>query len=341
MNELTKENLIEYVKCVKEIETSLYSQKRALKKMENEAEQCKKASVPKKYSYESAETVEKEGAIGGIAGSILTGAVIGFVIGLVVAFFALVGREGFVMGVIEVIFFFFYLGEIGWALGSALKICVPIGAIGGLIFGVYSALRENQRVKNAQVKENARVEILNRKITEQNKANVKYALESINRGKVVGAEIEFLKNSIADMTKQLNSYYDLNIIYPKYRGLVYVCSIYEYLKSGRCSELSGPYGAYNMLENDIKYSVVCEKMDRIVSNLEQIKANQSEIYYAICETNNQLSNLENSINKVTASINEGNSKIDRLNETMENVEYNSKISAESEQFTAAYHFFKN
>ena len=43
----------------------------------------------------------------------------------------------------------------------------------------------------------------------------------------------------------LNNYYDKNIIYPKYRDLVALCMIYEYLVSGRCLTLEGRNGAYN------------------------------------------------------------------------------------------------
>ena len=43
----------------------------------------------------------------------------------------------------------------------------------------------------------------------------------------------------------LQKHYEQNVIFPKYRNLVAITTINEYLMSGRCYELEGPNGAYN------------------------------------------------------------------------------------------------
>lgn len=317
MSEMSKEKLIKYLECVKGLETSLYSQKQALKKMENEAKNCEKDSVIKLIPYERERWVETDKTTAGIVcGKIFAGLVISFLCGL-------------------------FLMPFGCDMGDIMTLCLPIGGISGIVWGVNAAKQNRESDSMERAIETNRVKRANERISVQNEENKKFALIATNHKTVVDAEIEFLKNHIETMSEQLQKYYDLDIIYPKYRGLIYVCSIYEYLKSGRCDSLVGPYGAYNMLENDIKFARVVEKMDNIVSNLEQIKENQNEIYYAIRETNNQLAALDDSIKKVAENINRGNESLDRLNSSIDNIEYNAEVSADCNRFIASYHFFKN
>ena len=54
-----------------------------------------------------------------------------------------------------------------------------------------------------------------------------------------------LEKPLKETKENLERVYSKNIIYPKYRNLPALTSIYEYYVTGRCEELSGPYGAYN------------------------------------------------------------------------------------------------
>lgn len=48
------------------------------------------------------------------------------------------------------------------------------------------------------------------------------------------------EKKLADTRRLLQGAYDKGLLYGKYRNFVAVCSICEYLESGRCSELGGP-----------------------------------------------------------------------------------------------------
>lgn len=316
MSEFSKEKLIKYLECVKGLETSLYSQKYALDKMRKEEAFCQKnASLIKEIPKEMPMLCSEKKNAWPLVGSM---ACIGGIIGLFISVPFADGRYG---------------AENLWG--------ILIGAIIGYFSGIGSAKARTENIISNNEIEYHRVEFANQKIEQQNEKNRELVTAYKNKSNVVKVEIEFLEKSIKETTRQLNDYYDLDVIYPKYRGMVYVCSIYEYIESGRCDGLVGPYGAYNLLENDIKFARVVEKMDNIISNLEQIKENQNELYYAIRETNNQLSELGDSIERVAKGIEQGNANIEDLKKSMSNIEYNSKVSADSEQFTAAYHFFKN
>mgnify|MGYP001864484039 FL=1 len=79
--------------------------------------------------------------------------------------------------------------------------------------------------------------------------------------------------------------YDKNIIFPKYRRLPLVCSLYEYFCSGRCSTLEGHEGAYNILEMEIRLDRIITQMDMVITRLESIRDGQYVLYSAIQDSN--------------------------------------------------------
>lgn len=84
----------------------------------------------------------------------------------------------------------------------------------------------------------------------------------------------------------LQELYDQNIIYPKYRNMVAITAINEYLMSGRCFELEGPNGSYNLYEMELRQSIIIDKLSSIIDNLEQIRSNQYSLYQEL-----QMANL--------------------------------------------------
>ena len=97
----------------------------------------------------------------------------------------------------------------------------------------------------------------------------------------------------------LEKLYDLDVIYPKYRNLVAVTTIYEYLVSGRCDTLDGANGAYNLYEMELRQNIIIGQLSSILDSLEQIKNNQYTLYNEITESNRKseklLSNISNNI----------------------------------------------
>ena len=92
-----------------------------------------------------------------------------------------------------------------------------------------------------------------------------------------------LEKPLKETKENLERVYSKNIIYPKYRNLPALTSIYEYYVTGRCEELSGPYGAYNLYEDEVRKDKVISQLNTIIANLEQIKQNQYKLYEQICQ----------------------------------------------------------
>lgn len=89
----------------------------------------------------------------------------------------------------------------------------------------------------------------------------------------------------------LMQYYEKNLIYPKYRTIEAVCTIYEYLESGICTELTGYTGAYNMLEAEARANRICLRLDSIQGSLNRIEQNQRLLYQAVKEGFEQTNSL--------------------------------------------------
>lgn len=88
---------------------------------------------------------------------------------------------------------------------------------------------------------------------------------------------------IAETDGLLTKLYELDEIYPKYRNLPALTSIYEYLVTGRCDSLTGPHGAYNLYEDELRKDTVISQLNTVIENLEKIKQNQYMLYQQIKE----------------------------------------------------------
>ena len=99
------------------------------------------------------------------------------------------------------------------------------------------------------------------------------------------------KEVLSSLQSTLQEYYDMNVIFPKYRNFIAIATINEYLMSGRCYELEGPNGAYNLYEMELRQNIVINQLSSIINNLEQIKNNQFSLYQELARANSTVSNI--------------------------------------------------
>lgn len=112
-------------------------------------------------------------------------------------------------------------------------------------------------------------------------------------------ELERMLNEEKDTLEKL---YGLNVIYGKYRGIIPVGSFIDYFASGRCDSFEGPNGAYNLYENELRLDRISDKLDVIIVKLDEIKANQRAMYFALSEMNRTLHALRSSVSTASAKI---------------------------------------
>ncbi len=131
------------------------------------------------------------------------------------------------------------------------------------------------------------IERNNEKKSAYNAAMAEYTKKKDEYDAMRGSQLSLLTEAGTALRTARDTLYQMDVIYPKYRNIVAVSSIYEYLASGRCSRLDGPDGAYNLYEMELRQNIVIGQLSAISGNLEQIKNNQYTLYQDLLTANHQ------------------------------------------------------
>lgn len=106
----------------------------------------------------------------------------------------------------------------------------------------------------------------------------KYDSDHASWNNSYSSSLEYLTEQKAKTEQILEKLYNKELIYPKYCNLSALTSICEYFITGRCNELSGPYGAYNLYEDELRKDIIISKLDDILNDLDAIRNNQYMLY---------------------------------------------------------------
>lgn len=170
-------------------------------------------------------------------------------------------------------------GTLNWGIFSILA-----GIISGII-GVRT-LRKPQRLNTEASKMNQEIMAeysRKRNIINNQNAQIKIVYnEKLREWNESWTGFRQSLNEPSQQTKELlDRLYEKNIVYAKYHNLPALTSIYEYFITGRCDELTGPHGAYNMYEDEKRKDTVISQLSVVIDNLEQIKNNQYMLYQQV------------------------------------------------------------
>ena len=261
MATLPKDKFLEYLKHAIELESSIYAQQQIRAQYDASSEKRKPV-----LCLES----EPEKPVPEINQSAM-GAVVPLIWGIMFTVAALVG---------------IMLCTTDWEYNSGVAL------IFALIFGVPAILcfywassikrkvqaeneaRELRYIKNRETYEQKMRAVLEENgVREHRYHNDKQEWDSSNQ------EIyEVMDVNLSATQEALAALYEHDVIFPKYRNLPALTSIYEYFLTGRCEELSGPHGAYNLYEDEVRKNTVISQLNTIIENLEQIRQNQYMLY---------------------------------------------------------------
>lgn len=274
---MDKETLIRYLEDVVELEKQVFLQKQTLDALDSKIRSLgikKEFYMPETLSY-SVKKIDSEESKGNR-----------WVIISILAFVLSFGSC-----------FIVYTGEnatFGSFLGVPILVLILSLIVGGVVNGIIGDIRDK---RYSQTEYNREMADYDRRMAEYRR-NVYDDAQRVNRELAEKRIIEQERSALYQkhlQTKQvLQSYYDLDIIYGKYRNFVAVSSFVDYFKSGRCSTLAentGGDGAYNTFETEVRLDRIIDKLDVVISMLSQIKSNQWSIYNAIQEGNRISSRL--------------------------------------------------
>ncbi len=128
----------------------------------------------------------------------------------------------------------------------------------------------------------------------------------------------------------LSKVYENELIYPKYHNLPALTSICEYLITGRCDELTGPHGAYNLYEDEVRKDTIISQMNTIIANLESIKTNQYMLYQQVVSIKSDCDRIGAELRQIKG-LNYAIAELTMLNT------YYEELQARNTGFIAAHH----
>lgn len=297
---MNKNELLEYVGKVFELESALRTQKEVLLKIEDEKTLLnnttyKSTNMLYDYNCEDLEPYEKI-------------SIFEVLVEKLGMWFVLVG--GIFVNLLIIDFF-----SLGFSITNSKKIKISLIAASVIIFIIsyivtrkendtniqrYTAAKErNERMKRQVDEENKKIQIENSKVIEWNK----YQRERVvAKQKILAVYHDKLTDIINDTKNTLEEFYDMNIIYPKYRSLIPIASFCDYLKSGVCDELEGHEGCYNKFDLEVRLDTVINKIDDVLDNLDDIKLNQHTLYTEVVECNRKLELISEEIHEMNNGI---------------------------------------
>lgn len=198
------------------------------------------------------------------------------------------------------------IGILGLFIGQILLSILPL-IMGGLGVKMVMEFREENKAynlmqetiekeyKEAQAEYPKLLEIYEKEVNrveKQHQAAMIAYKNAVNNYKMESTSVKRKHiEALESLEAALKNLYDENVIFPKYRNLVAISAINEYLVSGRCYELEGPNGAYNLYEMELRQNIVIEQLNTIISNLEQIRNNQFSLYRELVRANDTVEQI--------------------------------------------------
>ncbi len=249
---------------------------------------------------------------------------------------------GIVGAIVGVVFDFIFD-----SLVSGLIVFI-IAIIIGIVIGICKYVNDKTEYNN-YLSEIASIKTQNADIVKYNNERYKYwenerhkrYVKTIdefeqNTKPIIEREQEQVLHQLCAVYDTLEMLYNLRVngvlcLHPNYQGLVPISIIYGYFDTGRCSQLQGHEGAYNLYEDEKMKGMIINKLDIVSQQLGQLNSTMVYVGQAIEECNERLSDLESASNRMISSVNNMNSNVsDRLNgvsNQMSAIEANTANSA--------------
>lgn len=146
------------------------------------------------------------------------------------------------------------------------------------------------------------------------------------RHEIAERDILALNEPLEQTCEILEKLYSLDIIFPKYRELVAISTIYEYFVTGRCTKLTGTDGAYNLYESELRQNIIIGQLDDIIDELEAIRQNQYTLYSELKKIESALDDIVEGVNNIMESVERIENNI---NESSYIISYCAQVTAKN------------
>ena len=163
--------------------------------------------------------------------------------------------------------------------------------------------------ENQEIRDRNRIVDGKVKIAVEKNAQILSYQKECERSKALNEQIDHhiteMQNELNESEKALQQLYELNVIYPKYRGLIPVTMFCEYLDSGRRTVLEGIHGMYDLYESELLG-------EKIVGQLTEINGTLNKISYQFGELSRKLTGIQRNQIMLYEEVARGNEIAERI-----------------------------
>lgn len=149
-------------------------------------------------------------------------------------------------------------------------------------------------------------------------------------------EVQDIKDKIQELCVARAKLLAMGIVHPKYADIVALSTMLEYLETGRCTQLEGHEGAYNIYESEIRANRIIAQLDQVIDSLEEIKRMQYYIYQVMTEIQSNTQAISAKMDSAITTLNKISEDTGAIRETTEVIAYNTEVIAYNTEKTAYY-----
>lgn len=313
---LSKKELIEYLNMGKDLEINKLGLENSIKELQN-LDKKKHSEIVRPIQKKEKPTLldakEKSnrfvnGILGGILGLGVFAAIPLYIVLMVLCwrYGPQEWRRGFTL-------FFIPAGIL---IGAYIAIGIVIVILNILVGNTFGRKRYKNDIKEYEKE--------SKEVDEKNANQI--ILYTKNKA-IIDERISNIRKDLKDVEKTMSQYYDLDVIYPKYRNLVALTTFVEYLESGRCKSLYGYTGCYNVYEQELRQNTIIGKLDQVLIQLDQIKKVQFATYLAIQQSNAIQSAMLNTCNEMLDETRRENAMLEAQAQDNKIIKRNSEITS--------------
>ncbi len=128
------------------------------------------------------------------------------------------------------------------------------------------------------------------------------------------------KKQVNIAQQNLNKLYSENILPAQYRNMIAVATMYQWLCSGRCTEIYGHGGLFDTYEYDKKMGVIISTLGEINDKLDTVISNQNELYNEVVRGNEIAEKTYQSVRNIEHNT-------DKIARDVSHIKVNSNITA--------------
>lgn len=213
---------------------------------------------------------------------------------------------------------------------------VLVTAAAGLIIGIFVVIGEISKYKKKKgqydidlKKYYADMDEYEKAMEEYNKqvdlADELWAQKVQARKAAIHHQITLITDKLSDSSNLLNSLYDKIGIDDKYRNIVPIAYMHEFINLGIATKLEGADGLYYLTMKELKMDQMQYKLDTIITKLDSLIDKQRSIYGELLALNNKCDTMALTAARQTDALLSQNSLIQNQNALLAKIESNSEI----------------